>query len=179
MTNGPAETALELRQRAEEKFRAGESLLPEFTSPEETKRLLHELQVHQIELEMQNEELRLANEEMNALQARYFDLYDLAPVGYLTIDESGRIKESNIAAATMLGVARSMLIKHAIQRMIFTDDQDMYYLRQKEPRDSSAPNMYEIRLVRADGSQFWVYLQHTAAQNGESWITFVDISERR
>ncbi len=179
MTNTSNESAQDLRRRAEELFRTSEVLIPEFTSPEETKRLLHELQVHQIELEMQNEELRLANEELNALQARYFDLYDLAPVGYLTIDESGRIKESNIAAATMLGVDRRMLIKHAIQRMIFTDDQDMYYLRQKEPRDSSAPNMYEIRLVRADGSQFWVYLQHTAAQNGESWITFVDISERK
>ena len=179
MTNRPTETAQHLRQHAEELFRAGESSLPELTSPEATKELLHELRVHQIQLEMQNDELRRTEANLDVSQARYFGLYDLAPVGYLTIDESGLIKEANLAAATMLGVDRNMLIKHSVNRIIFTDDQDMYYLRQKQSLDSSAQNIDEIRLVRGDGSPFWVHLQLTAMQNGENWITFTDITERK
>jgi PAS domain S-box-containing protein len=179
MTTIPNETAQKLRQHAEELFRASENLIPELTSPEETKRLFHELQLSQIELEMQNEELRLAHEDLDASQSRYFDLYDLAPVGYLTIDESGLIKEVNLAAVSMLGVARNMLIKKPLNRIIFTDDQDMYSLRQQQSRNSTAQNTCELRLVRADGSPLWVHLQLTTAQNGESWITFADISDRK
>jgi PAS domain S-box-containing protein len=179
MRNRPTETAQNLRQHAEERFRAGESSLPELTTPEESRRLFHELQVHQIELEMQNDELLRAHEELNASQARYFDLYDLAPVGYLTTDESGRIKEANLTAAAMLGVDRSVLIKLTINRIIFKDDRNMYHLHQKESRDSSTPDIFEIRLVRGDDTQFWAHLQLIAAQKGESWLTFTDITERK
>ena len=179
MTNRPAQTAQELRQRAEELFRANKSIIPELTSPEETTRLLHELQVYQIELEMQNDQLRISQHGLEESQSRYFDLYDLAPVGYLTLSSEGIILKANLAAATMLGVARSMLITQSIHRIIFTDDQDMYYLHQKQSSDLSAPNTFEVRLVRGNGSPFWVHLQLTAAQNGESWITFADITERK
>jgi PAS domain-containing protein len=72
-------------------------------SLEDTERLLHELRVHQIELEMQNEELRQAQALLDTERARYFDLYDLAPVGYCTLSETGLILQSNLAAATLLG----------------------------------------------------------------------------
>ena len=77
MTNRPAQTAQKLRQRAEELFRANKSIIPELTSPEETIRLLHELQVHQIELEMQNDQLRTSQYGLEESQSRYFVLYDL------------------------------------------------------------------------------------------------------
>ena len=78
-----------LRQRAETTFRDNIARSPEYeaATPEETQRLLHELRVHQIELEMQNEELRRAQVELDAARARYFDFYDLAPVGYVIVSE--------------------------------------------------------------------------------------------
>ncbi len=176
---GEAHNSASLRKRAEEQVKANESAIPKSTSPVEAQRLLHELQVHQIELEMQNDQLRSSQLELEDSRARYFDLYDLAPVGYLTISESGLILEANLAAATMLGVARSMLISKPLNRIIFPDDQDMYYLRQQRSRSLSAPGFFEIRLLQADGSPFWAQLQLAEVQNGESWITFTDITERR
>jgi len=96
MPTRPTESAQDLRRRAEELFQASETLIPELTSPEETKRLIHELRVHQIQLEMQNEELRRAHEELGASQSRYYDLYDMAPVGYLTISAKKMIKGANL-----------------------------------------------------------------------------------
>ena len=103
-----------LRKRAEQKLPANEAEPRESPSSEETRHLLHELRVHQIELEMQNEELRRAQEELEAARARYFDLYDLAPVGYLVLSEKGLILEANLRAATLFGVPRADLLKSAV-----------------------------------------------------------------
>ncbi|MBL0124382.1 MAG: PAS domain-containing protein [Betaproteobacteria bacterium] len=92
-------------------------------TPEETARTLHELHVHQVELELQNEELRRARAELDASQARYFELYDLAPVGYCTIDAQGIIQEANLAATMLLGVDRRTLVSQPILRFIFKEDQ--------------------------------------------------------
>ena len=91
--------AANLRQRAETAFRDNIAQSPEdikAATPEETQRMLHELRVHQIELEMQNEELRRAQVELDAARERYFDLYDLSPVGYVTVSETGLILEANL-----------------------------------------------------------------------------------
>ena len=85
---------------------------------QETLRLVHELQVHQVELEMQNEELRRAQEELEASRARYFDLYDLAPVGYFTVSEQGTILEANLTAATLLGIERGTLLAQPLTRFV-------------------------------------------------------------
>ena len=94
-----------LRQRAEAAFDESASPLlePIETLPTEViEQMFHELRVHQIELEMQNEELRRMQEELNVAYARYFDLYDLAPVGYCTLSEAGLIQLTNLTASTML-----------------------------------------------------------------------------
>ena len=75
----------------------------ESLSPEEIRKTFHELCVQQIELEMQNEELRTSQADLDTARTRYFDLYDLAPVGYCTINEKGLILEANLTASTLLG----------------------------------------------------------------------------
>ena len=101
-----SEDPISLRERAERITGADEppSLGP--PSPEEAGRTLQEPQVHQIELQMQNEELRRAQVELDAERARYFDLFELAPVGYVTVSDKGLILEANLTAAHLLGVDR-------------------------------------------------------------------------
>ncbi len=173
------ESPMELRRRAEELFQASENLIPESTSPEEITKLLHELRVHQIELEMQNEELRRAQEELDASQARYFDLYDLAPVGYMTITGNNMIQEVNLAAATMFGVARSLLVNEGISRILPRESQLIFYQHLKQCIEANSTQEWEMRLLRSDGDQFWAHLQVTPGQNGEYWLIINDITERK
>jgi PAS domain S-box-containing protein len=152
-------------------------------TPEEIQPMLHELQVHQIELEMQNEELRTAQAVIEAERARYFDFYDLAPVGYVTLSEQGLILEANSTAASLLGTARSALLKQSICSFIFKADQDIYYLHQRQLRATGEGQQCELRLVRQDGAVFWAHLAEIAAKvvDGTSVcrVTFSDISTRK
>jgi len=100
----------ELRRRAELRLKDRQSKKPPNQADADDKRQLHELEVHQIELEMQNEELLDSRTAMEALLEKYTDLYDFAPVGYLTLDRGGVIREANLAGASLLGIARSALI---------------------------------------------------------------------
>jgi PAS domain S-box-containing protein len=157
-----------LRRRAEAIARGKPAPPPEnlkALSPEETRRTLHELHVHQIELEMQNEELRRAQVELDAARARYFDLYDLAPVGYCTVSEQGLILEANLTAASLLGVARGALVGQRLTSFILPEDEDIYYLHRKELFETGAPQACELRMVRKVGTTFWAHLEATAAED--------------
>ncbi|MDD4652672.1 MAG: ATP-binding protein [Methanothrix sp.] len=160
-----------LRERAEEIAREKEPPSPinlDSLQPEETRQMLHELRVHQIELEMQNEELRRALMELDNVRARYFDLYDLAPVGYCTISEKGLIQEVNLTAATLLAVSRSTLVKQPLSRFIYKDDQDIYYLHRKLLFETGVPQVCELRMGKTDASTFWARLEAAAGQNTDS-----------
>ena len=104
---------------------------PEESWPETARCLLHELRVHQIELELQNEELRQTQCDLEKSRERYFDLYDLAPVGYATLSEAGLILEANLALADLLGVEGRTLKGQAFTRYIHGADQDIFYQHQK------------------------------------------------
>jgi len=152
-------------------------------SPEQTQRILHELRVHQVELEMQNEELRRTQVELEASQTRYFDLYDLAPVGYLTLSEHGLILQTNLSAATLLGVPRGTLVKQPLSRLILKADQDNYYLYRKRIFETGEPQACELRMVKNDGTQIWARLAATVAQDAEgrpiSRVVLDNITERK
>ena len=103
--------ATQLRRQAEERLRAKKAELHPPRSEKDAKRLVHELEVHQIELEMQNAELRRAQEELELSRNKYIDLYDFAPVGYFTFDTQGLILEVNLTGAKLLGIERKLLLK--------------------------------------------------------------------
>lgn len=124
----PAGPCPDLRQRAEEEGAVLEARDRISLSPDDTRRLLHELRVHQIELELQNEELRRAQLELEISHARFHDLYELAPVGYFMLSEEGLILQANLTAASLLGVARGQLIDQPLTRFIVPEDSDNYYL---------------------------------------------------
>jgi PAS domain S-box-containing protein len=159
-----------LRRRAEALAgeRAGE--MPEnlgALSPEVARRAFHELRVHQIELEIQNEELRRTQEELEVSRERYFDLYDLAPVGYFTLSEPGLILEANLTAAKLLGVARGALVKQPLSRFILREDQDIYYLHRKALLETGAPQAWELRMLKKDAAPFWVRVEATTVQGAD------------
>ncbi|EFL51511.1 PAS/PAC sensor signal transduction histidine kinase [Solidesulfovibrio fructosivorans JJ]] len=156
-----------LRIQAELLAEAGKAETGENFSREEIRQAFHELHVHQIELEMQNEELRRAQVELEAARARYFDLYDLAPVGYCTVSEPGLVLEANLTVATMLGLNRDALVGQPWTRFVHRQDQDVYYKRRKKLFETSVPAAYELRLLRKDGTEFWAHLAATIAQDAE------------
>jgi two-component system cell cycle sensor histidine kinase/response regulator CckA len=128
-------------------------------SIEELMQLLHELHVHQVELEMQNEELRRTQVELETSRARYFDLYDRAPLGYCTLNEHGVILEVNLTASTLLGMPLSALIDQPLSRFILSEDQDRFYLIRRRPGTCGEVKTCELRMRRADGIQFWARLK--------------------
>ena len=174
--------AAALRQKAEE------TLLRQHTdrgpvAREDARRLHHELEVHQIELEMQNEELRRVQVELEASQARYFDLYDLAPVGYCTLSEQGLILNANLTAAILFGLDKRKLRGQILSRFILKEDQNGYYLHRKKLFEMGEQQAWEMRMVKKDGTAFWAHLTATAAQ-GENGgpvcrIVMSDITEMK
>ncbi|MDZ7698115.1 MAG: PAS domain S-box protein [Deltaproteobacteria bacterium] len=172
-----------LRTKAEERATGMEALDPASLGPEETRRLLHELRVHQIELEMQNEELRRAQEDLETSRSRYVELYDFAPVGYVTLSEKGLVLESNLTAATLLGVNRGALIKQPITRFILSGDQDTYYRHRKALFETGDPEICEVRMLRTDSPPFWVEMEAAVARDAKGApvcrCVLSDITERK
>ncbi len=110
-----------LRELAEARLALSPDI-PGFLPPDEVRERLHELRLREIELEMQIEELRSAQAESEAARVRYFDIYELAPVGYCTLSEQGLILMANQTAATLLGTARDALIKRPLSDFILEVD---------------------------------------------------------
>jgi PAS domain S-box-containing protein len=162
VSNNPAASSgSALRRRAEASLRntpapSAEELAA--LAPEEMLRVLHDLRVYQVELEMQNEELRRAQLELDAARVRYFDLYDMAPAAYCTTSQDGEILQANFAAANLLGVARGALVGQAITRFIFKADQDIYYHLHRLLTESGGRQVCELRMVKSEGAPFRVHL---------------------
>jgi PAS domain S-box-containing protein len=174
--NSP-DNAIELRLEAEMMSRGKEIKSPyAVLPPEGTRRVLHKLQVHQLELEMKNIELRLAQTKVDAMKERYFDLYDLAPVGYCTVCENGLILESNLTAANLLGVAKWVLFKQPFGQFILEEDRDIFYLNHKQllkgreetAKSGSQKMSCELRMVKKDGTIFWAWLEAIVIQDSSA-----------
>jgi PAS domain S-box-containing protein len=174
----------QLRARALEKA-AGEKKMAVVTalSPLEIANLVHELQVHQIELEMQNDELRRAQVELEASRERYFEIFDLAPVGYLILNQAGLILEANLTASSLLGIHRGAMINSSFHRFVIEVDRVIYHQQSKKLTQTGLPQACDIRIKRGDGSQFWAQVDMSAgldvAGGYAQRVVLSDITERK
>ena len=175
-----------LRQQAEDISQKRPAMSQEqldALSPEHFRSVLHDLSVHQIELEIQNEELQVAQRRLEVSQARYFELYNLAPVGYITVSETGLITETNLTAANLLDRGRATLLKRPISHIILKEDQDSYYLLRKKLMQTGKPQACELQMTKGDGSTFWAHLEAASAQDESRAnmlrIVLSDITERK
>jgi PAS domain S-box-containing protein len=144
--------------------------------------LLHELQVHQVELEMQNDELRRDHLALEEAHARYVDLYDFAPVGYVTLSAAGVVKEANLTGAVLLGVERSRLEGRRFSRFLGREDADRWrHFFAALVRHESSPHLVDFALRRADDSVFDAHLvchrQMDGGRVSEVRVVVTDVSE--
>jgi PAS domain S-box-containing protein len=157
----PADDADELRRHAEARLRKQPGRDPQ--SKADPQRLLHELQVHQVELELQNTELHDARNRMEVLLEKYTDLYDFAPVGYFSVDEQGRILEANLTGATMLGIDRSLLINRRLPRFVAPASQPVFRAFLGRVFAGTGHQVCEAALLREDAAPFWAGFHGSSA----------------
>ncbi len=122
----PTAAATEFRRSAEARMHVPDPETGPAQTEADTQRLVHELQVHQIELELQNEELRRARDQVEAGLEKYSDLYEFAPVGYLTLDRDGVIHEANLTSASLLGIERSRLLNGSLGFCVSPADRPVF-----------------------------------------------------
>ncbi len=158
----PATTKAELRRRAEAQMPVPPRNLPANTgepkSDIDAQRMLHELQIHQIELEMQNAELQEWRDRAEVLLEKYTDLYDFAPVGYFSLDEQGRILEANLTGSVLFGVERSRLFSQTLHRFVDMSSRPVFREFLRKVFDEPGNQVCEVQLLKEDGNPFWASL---------------------
>ena len=132
--------------------------------PTDIKQFIEDLQVHQIELEMQNEELRRLQQDLEKERNKYSDLYDFSPVSYFTINEKGIIWEANLTAAAMVSVERGSLIGRPFSDFIVGDDQDIFWHYRGKLFETKTRQACELRLSPKQGSEFYALLESIVVQ---------------
>jgi PAS domain S-box-containing protein len=155
-----------------------------FEAPIDILALIHELQIHQAELEIQNEELRRAQLELTDLYRQFEDLYEFAPCGYLNLSPKGLVSRINLAGAMLLSTLRESILHTGFTRFIAPDWQDVYLDALKEAGRTGEKQSMELRLKSAGGSNLWVWVQILAdrAETGAvvQWrMTLTDISLKK
>lgn len=145
--------------------------------------LLHELQVHQMELEMQNEELRRAQLALEESRDRYVELYEFAPVGYLTLTGEGLISEVNLTGALLLGEERKNMLQRRFARFVAPEDRDRYHRLLVSVMQHNERQACELALQQGDGSVFQAQMDCLRVAAGDNpptvRITLIDITERK
>ena len=150
--------------------------------PEQIKQLVQELETYQTELEMQNDELRRAQEEIERSRALYFDLYDMAPLGYFTLNSQKLILSVNLTGASTLGSDKSSLLNQPFTNFIFPEDQDGFYLLMADLFRTESPQSREIRIVQRNGAMFYARIDAVTRHDGkerEARIIVTDITAQK
>jgi PAS domain-containing protein len=166
-----------LRMRAEKKFRERQQTTDAAASEQDATKLLHELQVHQIELEMQNEELRLANEATEMALKRYTMLYDLAPMGFFTLEPDGTIVELNFTAAEMLADRRFSLIESNFKLFVSDESKAVFNEFFRNVLANISKQSCEIKLGYDKNPLAYVYMEGVfISDENKCLLSVMDIS---
>ncbi|MBZ2165448.1 PAS domain-containing sensor histidine kinase [Methanobacterium spitsbergense] len=169
-----------LRKKAEETVK--KQYNHKINQSKDTDELFHELQVHQVELEMQNEELRQAQIKLEDSQRKYFDLYNFAPDGYFTLDKEGIILEVNLKGASLLGVERLNLNKTAFIQYIAPDNQNKFYHHLQKVLETRTNDTIDLKLIKKDNNIFYAHIETMYVPDGngnfkEFRLAITDISD--
>ncbi len=168
-----------LRARAEERLHADDAAAPDRTEADAL-RLQHELQVHQIELELQNAELQRSRDELEAALERYTDLYDFAPVGYFTLDRTGCIFSANLTGADLLNVPRARLIGRRFEAFLAPESRLAFASFLAATLDGARRESCEVSLLPVGGRPRTGRLEGSASPAGnECRVAVLDTTEQR
>ncbi len=153
--------------------------LPKGKTAADPRRLLHELQVHQIELEMQNAELQEWRNQAEALVDKYVDLYDFAPVGYFSLDAKGRILEVNLTGASLLGMERSRLVSKPLAHFVVAASRSILTNLLDQVFAGEGNHTGEASLQKEDGTTFWggLHASPLRASDGQDKVCRMAISD--
>ena len=168
----------DLRRQAEERLGGQQSQIESLDRAELAK-MAHELAVHQMELEIQNEELRGSRAELERARDLYLDLYDFALVGYLTLDEHGRIVEANLTASQMLKKTKADLLKLRFTKFINPDASQEFHMFKRKVMENEGKQTLELKMQKADSTPFDAQLISIRTGKYRFRIAFVDITERK
>lgn len=154
-----------------------------FSSADSESYLAHELQLYQTELEMKNRELREAQQDLEISRDRYADLYDFAPVSYVTLDSEGVVKNINLTGASMLGEVRSGIVDRSFLKWVVRDDIDIYYRHLRDTLLTGKKND-EVSLKGHSGNQLDVRIESIRSWDKEEGVFYcqsviIDISENK
>jgi PAS domain S-box-containing protein len=176
----PSADAAALRRRAEKRLReAATEEIPD-RAESDAQRLVHELQVHQVELEMQNEELVHARAELECALKKYTDLYDFAPVGYVTLDRDGAIRQVNLTGARLLGLERARLQGQHFGLFVAEADGPVFNAFLETVFTSRAKEVCEVTLRKEGKDSLNVLITATVWQDEQECRAIVaDITERK
>ena len=168
-----------LRKKAEELLQNRFSSMQDISHNDQ---YIHELHVHQIELEIQNEELRGAQIKLEESRREYFDLYNFAPVGYFTLDKHGIILKANLAGSLLLGVERLNLLKSTFIQYIKTDQRNIFHQHLKKVLKTGNKQTVDLKLIRMGNNSFYAHLEtikvlHDNGNFKEFRITASDITK--
>ena len=169
-----------LRQKAEAAFKERQSHLDSVRSESDILRLVHELEVHQIELEMQNDELLLAKEQAELATAKYEELYEFAPSGYFILSSEGKIIQLNIAGSQIFGRDRSQLKNHRFAFFVSDESKSVFKLFLSRIFSSSAKQTCDLSLSIPNNQPMQVHVTGLVEPDkDECFVTMVDLTERK
>ena len=173
------EGAGELRRRAESRLQKQTAARHRPETEADLQRIRHELEVHQIELEIQNEELQQAQRETETALARYADLYDFAPVGYFTLGADGTILGVNLTGAQLVGIERSRLLRRRFSHLISTSDVAGFTDFLRRAFESEAVGSCEVTLRRDSEAPLHLRIEAVVSPSGtECRVVALDITDR-